>query len=121
MFKFSNKKNKPLSEKEIISSLKELNKEVGSLKEELKDIKKKSEDHFQKLGLVRFNPFSEIGGDQIFAIAILDKNNNGAVLTSHYSRDNNRVYAKPVKEGKSTYVLTKEEKIAIEKAKLSQD
>jgi hypothetical protein len=121
MFKFlnKNKEERPLSEKEILSSLEKLKEETKELKEEIERIKKDSEIHFQKMGLVRFNPFSEIGGDQSFSLAILDKNDNGAVITSYYSRENNRVYAKPLKKGKSSYVLTKEEKKAIEKANLS--
>lgn len=113
------KKEKPLSEKEILSSLKKTREEVDELKKEIGEVKKNSESHFQKMGLVRFNPFSEIGGNQSFSIAILDKNDNGAVITSYYSRENNRVYSKPLKKGKSGYVLTGEEKKAIEKAKNS--
>jgi hypothetical protein len=68
------------------------------------------------VGLVRFNPFGEVGGDQSFSIALLDSDHNGFVITSHYAREASRIYAKPVKNGKSTYALSEEEKGAIKEA-----
>jgi len=67
--------------------------------------------------VVRFNPFSGVGSDQSFSIALLDSNDNGVVITSLYTRNENRVYAKPLKAGRSEYLLSAEEKNAIEKAK----
>ena len=66
--------------------------------------------------LIRYNPFSGVGSDQSFSIALLDGNNNGFVITSIYSREGNRVYGKSLKEGKSEYSLSDEEKKAISKA-----
>lgn len=67
-----------------------------------------------KTGMVRFNPFRDIGGDQSFSIALLDGKNNGIVISSLYSRDGVRVYAKAVTAGQSSkYPLTQEEKYAI--------
>jgi hypothetical protein len=117
MFKFLKEKEEFSSDKEVVSSIKKLRQEVKELKKEIKELREDSMSHFQKMGLVRFNPFSEIGGNQSFSLALLDKKNNGTVITSYYSRENNRVYAKPLKEGKTGYVLTKEEKEAINKAK----
>jgi hypothetical protein len=71
----------------------------------------------QKLGIVRFNPFKEVGSDQSFSVAFLDDNDNGVVITSHYSREGNRVYGKPIKSGESGYSLSKEEIDAIGMAK----
>ena len=70
----------------------------------------------QHLGLVRFNPYEGVGGDQSFSIAVLDEQKNGFVVTGLYGRDNSRIYAKPVTEGASQYQLSDEEKGAIEKA-----
>jgi len=72
----------------------------------------------QRIGLVRFNPFAETGGDQSFCLAILDGQGSGLVITSLHSRDTTRVYAKPVKRGKASgYELSAEEKRAIKNAK----
>ena len=68
------------------------------------------------VGMVRFNPFRDAGGDQSSAIAILDDNRNGIVLSSIYGRDSSRMYAKPVIKGNSQYQLSDEEKQAISKA-----
>ncbi|MBZ9569847.1 DUF4446 family protein [Patescibacteria group bacterium] len=117
MFKFFKKtKKEPKNLKEILARFGNLEKNFEKLSEELEKLKKESKFFIQKTGVVRFNPFSEIGGDQSFSIALLDGNNNGSVITSLYSREGNRVYAKPIVNGKSQYFLSKEEKEAIEKA-----
>lgn len=67
-----------------------------------------------KVGMVRFNPFRDIGGDQSFSIALLDGKNNGLVLSSMYSREGVRVYTKSIIQGDSEkHQLTEEEKKAI--------
>jgi hypothetical protein len=71
----------------------------------------------QHLGLVRFNPFHDTGGDQSVAIALADDYGNGFVLSSLHSRDATRVYAKPLMGWESTYSLTDEEKQAIAMAR----
>jgi hypothetical protein len=68
---------------------------------------------FQHLGVVRFNPFHDTGGDQSFAIALVDGHGNGVVLSSLHARDVTRAYAKPLQQWESTYSLTDEEKQAI--------
>lgn len=70
----------------------------------------------QKIGIVRYNAFKDVGSNLSFTLALLDNNNNGVVLNGIYSRDNSNIYSKPVKDGKSEYVLSDEEKEAIEKA-----
>ncbi|HEX7589306.1 MAG TPA: DUF4446 family protein [Anaerolineae bacterium] len=72
--------------------------------------------HFQHLGVVRFNPFPDKGGDQSFVVAFLDAHSDGVVITSLSSRVDTRIYAKPVTGGQSTYALNDEEKQAIARA-----
>ncbi|HSR35143.1 MAG TPA: DUF4446 family protein [Anaerolineae bacterium] len=67
----------------------------------------------QHLGVVRYNPFHDTGGDQSFAIALVDGHGNGVVLSSLHARDATRVYAKPLQKWESNYSLTEEEKQAI--------
>ena len=117
MFKFLKKEKKePENIEEVLASFKKLESKVEKLEQRLSKLKKKSRKHVQKISVVRFNPFSEVGGDQSFSVALLDENNDGMVLTSYYSHDSNRVYAKPIKEGKSEYSLSKEEEKAIARA-----
>lgn len=68
----------------------------------------------QKVGMIRFNPFGNEGGNQSFAVALLDNYNSGVIILSLYSRDGVRIYAKPVKDGKSEYQLSKEEEEALQ-------
>ena len=75
-----------------------------------------SQRTIQKVGVIRYNPFSDTGGDQSFAIALLDALGNGVVLSSLHSRTDTRVFAKPVQSGRSKYQLSDEEQDAIKKA-----
>jgi hypothetical protein len=70
----------------------------------------------QRVGVVRYNPFADTGGDQSFAIALLDSLGNGLVVSSLHSRTETRVFAKPVQAGRSRYPLSDEEQDAIRKA-----
>ena len=70
----------------------------------------------QKIGIVRYNAFKDTGSDLSFALAILDDYNNGVVLNGIYARDSSNIYAKPIENGESKYVLSNEEKEAINKA-----
>lgn len=69
--------------------------------------------HVQKIGLTRFNPFKELGGDHSFSIAILDATDSGIIITSLHTRDRTRVYMKEIKKGKSGSELSAEEKKAL--------
>jgi len=107
----------PKNLKEAIGQLKSLKKEFRKISKELNCLKKESMFSVQKMGMIRFNPFKDLGGNQSFSIAFLDGNNDGVVVTSFYSREGNRVFGKPIKKGRSHHSLSKEEEKAIEIAK----
>ncbi|HEY8806393.1 MAG TPA: DUF4446 family protein [Candidatus Limnocylindria bacterium] len=67
----------------------------------------------QKVGIVRFNPFQDSGGDQSFAIALLDQGGTGVVFSSLHGRAETRIFAKQVANGRSTHSLSDEEQQAI--------
>jgi len=113
---FRGRKKEPKNLKEVLAFLKKLEKNIGSLSKDLKRLQEKTKFSLQKVGVVRFNPFSEVGGDQSFSIALLDENNDGIVITSLYTREGNRIFGKPIKKGKSQYPLSGEEEKAIKKA-----
>lgn len=77
----------------------------------LKELSDKTVGYVQKIGLVRFNPFSDIGGDQSFVLSILDGRDNGVVLTSLHNRGVTRWYVKKVKEGKGIEIELSEEEL----------
>ncbi len=117
MFNLFKQKKEPENLDEILSQFKDLEKNFGKISEELENLKKENKFSIQRVGVIRFNPFKEIGGDQSFSAALLDGNNDGIVITSLYTREGNRVYGKPIKAGFSEYLLSEEEKKAIEMAK----
>ncbi|MCX7881248.1 MAG: DUF4446 family protein [Patescibacteria group bacterium] len=95
----------------------ELRKKEELIKKKLENEINKSRFYFQKISLVRFNPFGKRGNEQSFVLALLDSQKNGIVINFIYTPDGLRVYPKKVKEGKGVdYDLADEEKKAIEKA-----
>ena len=69
-----------------------------------------------RVGVVRFRAFEDMGSDLSYAVALLDSENNGVVLSSIFGREDSRSYVKPIEAGKSTYTLTDEEDEAIRQA-----
>jgi len=70
----------------------------------------------QRVGLVRYNPFEETGGNQSFALALLDAKGDGWVLSSLHARTGTRIYAKTITAGRSDANLSEEETAAIRQA-----
>ena len=64
---------------------------------------------FGRIGLVRFNPFEDTGGNQSFALAMLDGRGDGFVVSSLHARAGTRVYAKAIARGASEAALSDEE------------
>lgn len=76
-------------------------------------LERRTQRSLQHIGLVRFNPFDDTGSDQSFAIALLDDQRDGVVISSLHGRANTRVFAKPVSNGGSPHNLSDEESQAI--------
>lgn len=73
----------------------------------------------QKIGIVRFNAYDNVGSDLSYSVALLDSNDCGVVLSGLFSRDSSLNYAKPITNGNSKYALSAEEIQALEIAKKS--
>jgi hypothetical protein len=65
---------------------------------------------------IRFNPFVDAGGNQSFAIAFMNDEKNGVIMSSLYARDRMSIFAKPIINGKSEFELTEEERDVLNKA-----
>jgi hypothetical protein len=92
-------------------------KELDSLKIYCDKIKKEGTFHIQKIGLLRFNPFKDTGGDQSFILSLTDGNDTGVVISGLYSRSGTRWYAKKVANGAGVdNELSEEEKKVIKEA-----
>ena len=103
---------------ELLAGVAANKKETKLLKKQLADVRRKQQQRFSRVGLVKFNPFNETGGQQSFALALINNLSKGLVLTSFHSRTGTRIYAKIVREKlpKMGHVLSKEEKLAIKDA-----
>lgn len=96
-------------------------KEVESLKARCDRIEKEGLVHIQKIGLLRFNPFKDTGGNQSFILSLVDANDTGVVISGLYSRSGTRWYAKKVIEGRGVeYELSEEEKKALKEARKAE-
>lgn len=101
-------------QKQVIASHQKHLRELGKILEELVE---QNRLHVQKVGIVRFNPFADTGGNMSFSLALLNADKNGIVISSLHSREGTRIYAKPVEKGESKHHLTDEERQAIAEAK----
>lgn len=93
---------------------------VSALEIRTRTIERTLEHTLQWMGMLRFNPFRNTGGAQSFALAIIDGNGDGVVLSSLHTRENTRVYAKPLHHWTSEHTLTDEEQQAISRAQQQQ-
>ena len=95
--------------REYIDQAREIDRKYSGLLSCMEDMKSNMDKCLQKIGVVRYNPFSEMGGKLCFAIAVLDGENNGFVLNGIHSRTGSYTYAKPISNGQSEYTLSAEE------------
>ena len=117
MFPFLKTKEKiPPTPEEFLKKLKVLEERLLKTRKELEDTKGKLKLSLSKVALVRFNPFKEIGSNQSFSVAFLNHHDDGVIITSHFGRETNRVYAKQVIKGKAEHQLSKEEEEALQQA-----
>lgn len=101
---------------EYLNTVRHTAASVQQLEQEHHQIARVMPSVVRHVGLVRFSPFHDTGGDQSFALALLDGTGDGVVITGLHSRTDSRLYAKPVERGGSTYTLTPEEREAMARA-----
>ena len=91
----------------------DLRQHIEQLDERVISIERKLQRSKRHLGLVRFDAFPDIGGNQSFTLAVYDDNGDGAILSSIVGRADNKVYGKNLVSGKTGHTLTGEEQQAI--------
>jgi len=116
---FAGIKAKNLEEALVIAGkkLQALEETESKIEKHLGVIDERLNKSIRNVETLRFNPFVEAGGNQSFAIAFLNDEGNGVILSSLYARDRMSVFAKPISGGKSTFELTEEEKAVLNKTK----
>lgn len=98
--------------------IKTLKQSKTTTEQEISIINKKLKQSIRGVETIRFNPFPDQGSNQSFAIGMLNEEGNGVVISSLYSRERMSIFAKPIKNGKSEYELTNEEKEALTKSEI---
>ncbi len=91
-------------------------REVDAVQARAEIIERDIRGSFGRVGLVRFNPFEDTGGNQSFALALLDGHGDGFVVSSLHSRTGTRLYAKAIAAGASETDLSEEESAALKQA-----
>ena len=100
--------------KHQLSKLEELDSKNQELYAFCKDINQNMKKCIQKVGIIRYSAFKDVGSDLSFAVALLDEENSGIVFNGVYSSEASNIYAKPIIKGESKYRITEEEKQAIQ-------
>lgn len=108
---------------DIVSSLKEYLNDVDEVKmrnnqivEYCNSLNNELRKSITKIGLVRYDTYSNTKNKLSFAVALLNRNNDGILLNSIYGEDSSNIFAKPILKGDSIYPLSSEERDAISKA-----
>lgn len=99
-----------------------LDKQMSELKDmqikinkHLSIVDKRLDQGVRNIETIRFNPFGDAGSNQSFAMSFLNDEGNGVILSSLYARDRMSIFAKPIKNGKSDFDLSNEEKEVLNK------
>ena len=107
--------------RDYLKDVKEIKQDNSEIKAYYTKLDSDISSCIQKVGLVRYNAFRDVGSDLSFAIALLDGNDTGVVLNGLYGSDSSNIYAKPIKGGTSTYQLSDEEQYALEIAEQNKN
>lgn len=94
----------------------ELREEDKKKQQKIEELYEKLKGAYQKMGIVKYDAFHEMGGKLSFSIAILDEENSGYVMNSMHGQEGCYTYVKEIIKGKSFIVLGEEEKQALEQA-----
>lgn len=93
-----------------LDKIDESKKETDHMKELYEKLNLRLNSCVQKVSIVRYRAFEDVGSDLSFSIALLDENNDGVIITGIYGRNESTTYAKPIDRGISRYDLSQEEK-----------
>jgi len=104
--------------RERMSIIDKLDGRLNSIENNNNHISTKLDEVFQKIGIVKYDAFDEMGGKMSFALALLSDKNTGFVINAMHSREGCYTYIKEINDGKANVLLAKEEKEALEQALL---
>ena len=117
--KFMTGKNAKSLENEIIALFEDnkfIKSSIDKNKKDIRTLYKNMESTFQKIGIIKYDAFNQMGGKLSFCLALLDENNNGFILNSVHSAEGCYSYTKEIINGESSISLGEEQKQALLKA-----
>jgi hypothetical protein len=106
-------------EKAMLERFSDIEKLIRSTRQnraDINEIRRKMDEDYQKVGIVKYDAFNEMGGKLSFALAMLDGNNNGWIINAMHSREGCYTYIKEIVKGQSYVELSEEETQALDKA-----
>lgn len=119
LFSGTNKENLEGQLNRLLEQMEEWKKQQNDQQFTINRLAQRVNAQCGNVAITRFNAFGDIGNDLSFSMALVDDEQNGVVLTSIYGREETRLYAKPVENGKSMYNLSEEELQVLKKASFS--
>lgn len=89
---------------------------VRQNRQDIKELYKRLDENYQKVGIVKYDAFHEMGGNLSFALTMLDGNNNGWIINAMHSREGCYTYIKEIVNGESYIELAEEEAESLDRA-----
>lgn len=113
------------SKEDLVSHVVSLEEKVNNIREAMEDLTLSVRDHETQIdgclsgvGMVRFNAYEDLGGQQSTTVAFLDAGEDGVVITTVVSREFARMYVKSIRNGRPDVALAPEESQAVEEARI---
>ena len=100
-----------------VADIKSIKENIANIEKDIRDVNARLQKAFAKFGAMRFSAFDNVGGDQSFALALLDAEDNGVIISSLKGRDGANVYLKTVENGNADISLMSEEITVLKEAK----
>lgn len=101
---------------EILKALGDADKREEIVNRNIRELARRNMKNIQKVKVLKYNPYADIGGNVSFSLVLLDGRGTGVLITSLHTRSGTRVYSKYIQEGKSEVQLSAEEKEVLEQA-----
>lgn len=100
-----------------LDKIDDVKKKTEYMNELYKSMEQRLKGCYQKMSVVRYRAFEDVGSDLSFSVALLDNNDDGLILTGIFGRNESTTYAKPIDKGISRYELSEEENKVLQDAK----